>query len=184
MPADSRDAGAPADERPTVRVERRDAAQWITIDRPERRNALDDGVAVGIAEGLRAAHADPAIRAIVLTGAGDRAFCAGGDLRAGEGDSPFDYDVITSSQDGCPLRDVIVSPEGDKGGVSVVAVRFRLWACSSDAESQAKINELKFDVVTEGGKPVIADIHRLQDGRWDTLVGEMEETVRLGQARQ
>lgn len=101
-----------------------------------------------------------------------------------EGDSPFDYDVITSSQDGCPLRDVIVSPEGDKGGVSVVAVRFRLWACSSDAESQAKINELKFDVVTEGGKPVIADIHRLQDGRWDTLVGEMEETVRLGQARQ
>ncbi|MEZ4353051.1 MAG: enoyl-CoA hydratase-related protein [Myxococcota bacterium] len=92
MPADSRDAGAPADERPTVRVERRGAAQWITIDRPERRNALDDGVAVGIAEGLRAAHADPAIRAIVLTGAGDRAFCAGGDLRAGEGDSPFEAD--------------------------------------------------------------------------------------------
>lgn len=53
------------------------------------------------------------------------------------GDSPFDYDVITSSQDGCPLEDMTISPEGEKDGVSTVAVSFRLMACAPDAESQS-----------------------------------------------
>lgn len=97
-----------------------------------------------------------------------------------EGDSPFDYDVITSSQDGCPLKDVTVSPEGEKNGVTVVAVSFKLWTCAPDAESQAKVNELKFDVVTENGKPLISDVHRLSEGKWDTLLGEMKENIERG----
>ena len=92
-------------------------------------------------------------------------------------DYPFDYDVITSSQDGCPLKDLTVSPQGERDGASVVAVSFRLWTCAPDAESQATVNELKFDVVTENGKPVISDIHRLTDGKWDTLVGEMQQNI-------
>ena len=39
----------------------------------------------GIRDGLRLAHADPEVRVVVLTGAGDKAFCAGGDLRPGQG---------------------------------------------------------------------------------------------------
>jgi enoyl-CoA hydratase/carnithine racemase len=70
----------------------RGAVYWITIDRAERRNAINDDVANGIAAGLREAETLPAIRAVVLTGAGDQAFCAGGDLRAGPGDSPFESD--------------------------------------------------------------------------------------------
>ena len=97
-----------------------------------------------------------------------------------EGDTPFDYDVITSSQDGCPLKDVTVSPESEKDGVTVVDVSFKLWTCAPDAESQAKVNELKFDVVMENGKPLIADIHRLNEGKWDTLVGEMKENIEIG----
>jgi enoyl-CoA hydratase/carnithine racemase len=64
-----------------VVVERRGAAQWITINRPERRNAINEEVigAIGAAIGL--AMADEACRAIVLTGAGDQAFCAGADLQ-------------------------------------------------------------------------------------------------------
>jgi len=85
---------------PLLRVEDRGAVRWITIDRPERRNALNDEVARGIAEAVeRAANrvdadraAEPPIRAIVLTGAGDKAFCAGGDLQASQGDSPFEVD--------------------------------------------------------------------------------------------
>jgi hypothetical protein len=92
-------------------------------------------------------------------------------------DTPFDYDVITSSQDGCPLKDLTVSPEGEKAGVTVVGVTFKLWTCAPDAESQARVNELKFDVVTEGGKPVIADIHRLNEGKWDSLVAEMKQGI-------
>ena len=98
-----------------------------------------------------------------------------------EGDSPFDYDVITSSQDGCPLEDIKVSPDGEKDGVTVVAVSFKLWACAPDAESKARINEIRFDVVTENGKPLISDVHRLFEGNWDTLVGEMKQNIELGQ---
>lgn len=57
----------------------------ITINRPDKRNAINAEVIAGIAAGWRAAEADPDIRVIVLTGAGDRAFCAGADLGRGQG---------------------------------------------------------------------------------------------------
>lgn len=59
-------------------------AFWITINRPDKRNAIHEGVVHGIQEGLRLAHANPQVRVIVLTGAGDKAFCAGGDLQPGQ----------------------------------------------------------------------------------------------------
>lgn len=96
------------------------------------------------------------------------------------GDSPFDYDVITSSQDGCPLKDLKLSPEGN----TTVAVSFKLWTCAPDAESQARVTEIRFNVVTENGKPVIADISRQSEGKWDSLLAEMRETVRLGKEQQ
>lgn len=65
----------------------------ITIDRPERRNALNDRVVAGLTAGFEGALADADCRVIVLTGAGDRAFCAGGDLKAGDNGSPFSGDV-------------------------------------------------------------------------------------------
>src|SRR5262249_47151766 len=60
--------------------EKRGQAFWITINRPEKRNALNGEVIAGIAQGYREAHEDKDVRVIVLTGAGDRAFCAGADL--------------------------------------------------------------------------------------------------------
>jgi len=76
---------------PPVLVEQRGAVQWITINRPEQRNAMNDAVADGIREGLAVAAGNGDVRAIVLTGAGDRAFCAGGDLGAAA-DGPFQVD--------------------------------------------------------------------------------------------
>lgn len=64
----------------SVILETKGAALWITINRPEKRNAMNAGVIAGIAAGYRKAHDDANIRAIVLTGAGDKAFCAGADL--------------------------------------------------------------------------------------------------------
>ncbi|MDB5871172.1 MAG: Enoyl-CoA hydratase [Ramlibacter sp.] len=69
---------------------------WITINRPEKRNAIHAGVIAGIRAGLRQAQADPEIRAIVLTGAGDKAFCAGGDLQPGKG---FAFDLSRPNVD-------------------------------------------------------------------------------------
>ena len=73
-----------------VLLEKRGHAFWITIHRPEKRNAINLDVIEGLREGFRLAHADPEMRAIVLTGAGEKAFCAGGDLQPGKGFA-FDY---------------------------------------------------------------------------------------------
>jgi enoyl-CoA hydratase/carnithine racemase len=57
-----------------------DGVAWLTINRPERRNALSWSVIKGLRERTAEAKADPAVRALVLAGAGDKAFCAGADL--------------------------------------------------------------------------------------------------------
>ena len=63
-----------------VRTELRDAVLTVTIDRPEQRNALNADVNRGLLAALAQARADDDVRVVVLTGAGDRAFCAGADL--------------------------------------------------------------------------------------------------------
>lgn len=77
-----------------VLIEQRGSVQWITINREERRNAMNDAVIDGIAAGLAQAANNPAIRAVVLTGAGERAFCAGADLSAGSGSFKYDYSKV------------------------------------------------------------------------------------------
>lgn len=64
-----------------VRYERRDAAGVLTIDRPDRRNAIDAAAAASLRAGLETFEADEGARALVLTGSGE-AFCAGADLKA------------------------------------------------------------------------------------------------------
>lgn len=65
-----------------VRRERRGHTLVVTIQRPEALNAINVHVHRGIGESLEAAQADPDIRAVVLTGSGERAFSAGADLKA------------------------------------------------------------------------------------------------------
>lgn len=54
---------------------------WLVIDRPEARNALNKAVRDGLWDGFRTFNADDSAKVLVLTGAGDTAFCAGGDLK-------------------------------------------------------------------------------------------------------
>jgi enoyl-CoA hydratase/carnithine racemase len=65
-----------------LRYERVGAAAVLTIDRPERRNAVDDATARRFRQGLDEFEADEGARVLVLTGAGGEAFCAGADLKA------------------------------------------------------------------------------------------------------
>jgi enoyl-CoA hydratase len=76
--------GSPADDRggPPVAYERRGAAAILTIDRQERRNAVDGPTAELLGAGFNRFEQDPDARVLVLTGAGDQAFCAGADLKA------------------------------------------------------------------------------------------------------
>src|ERR1700716_874157 len=65
-----------------VRYERVGAAAVLTIDRQDRRNAVDGPTAERLRDGYRRFVADDEARVLVLTGAGDVAFCAGADLKA------------------------------------------------------------------------------------------------------
>jgi enoyl-CoA hydratase len=67
---------------PKVRYERTGAAAVLTIDRRERRNAVDVETAALLLDGLREFEADDEARVLVLTGDGPEAFCAGADLKA------------------------------------------------------------------------------------------------------
>lgn len=78
-------------DKASVLQEKRGQALWITINRPDKRNAINGEVVAGIARGYRDAHDDPDIRVIVLTGTGDKAFCAGADLQHTGAAFAFDF---------------------------------------------------------------------------------------------
>jgi methylglutaconyl-CoA hydratase len=84
-----------------VLTERRGPAFHITLNRPDRRNAINKDLVGLVATGFREAMTDASVRAVVLTGAGDKAFCAGGDLAPGGG---FDFDF---SQPRTPYGDLL-----------------------------------------------------------------------------
>jgi enoyl-CoA hydratase/carnithine racemase len=67
---------------PELGVERRGPVLWLTIQREERRNAMSHAVLAGMGQALDEAQADRSVRAIVVTGAGTKAFCAGADLQS------------------------------------------------------------------------------------------------------
>jgi enoyl-CoA hydratase/carnithine racemase len=72
-------------------IERSASVLRFTINRPHRRNAFTTPLLLEIARTIREAAADEGLRVIVLTGAGDKAFCAGADLTPG--DTPFKPDA-------------------------------------------------------------------------------------------
>lgn len=70
-----------------LRVEERGKALWLILDGEANRNALDDAIVVQLTDALNSAGERTGIHSIVLTGAGDKVFCAGGNLKADSG--PF-----------------------------------------------------------------------------------------------
>ena len=65
----------------TVRTERQEGLLVVTLDRPERRNAVDAATAAALSSAFRGFDADPSLSVAILTGAGGH-FCAGADLKA------------------------------------------------------------------------------------------------------
>jgi enoyl-CoA hydratase/carnithine racemase len=84
------------DLKPAVRCERQGDALWVWIDRPVRRNAINAEVLAGIGAAIEHGLDDPSLRAVVLTGAGDKAFCAGADLADGPATFQAAADIPTT----------------------------------------------------------------------------------------
>ena len=72
---------APQDQQ-AVLTERRGHVLLVTLNRPAARNAVNLAVALGLGDALEEAEHDRDIWAVIVTGAGDKAFCAGADLQA------------------------------------------------------------------------------------------------------
>ncbi len=68
-----------------ISVEKRGAVAWITLDRPEARNALSRAVNVAMLDIANDLESEKDVRAIVITGTGEKAFCAGADLKERKG---------------------------------------------------------------------------------------------------
>jgi methylglutaconyl-CoA hydratase len=64
-----------------ITVERRAETAWITLNRPQAMNALSQGLVTALRAAVQGLRRETWVRAVVLTGAGDRAFCAGADLK-------------------------------------------------------------------------------------------------------
>ena len=73
----------------------------LTIDRPERSNSLSRSLQLGLVEEFLKAGEDPDVRVIVLTGSGDRVFCAGADLK----------EIRENDEAGRPFRPPMGHPE-------------------------------------------------------------------------
>ncbi|MBA3799864.1 MAG: enoyl-CoA hydratase/isomerase family protein [Geodermatophilaceae bacterium] len=82
----------------SVRVSRDGAVATLTLDRPQAMNALDDDAKVALRDRLQELGADQSVRAVVLTGAGERAFCTGQDLK--------EHIALLQAGDPAPLRTV------------------------------------------------------------------------------
>ena len=80
MPGDHDTAAFAPDAGDDLLASQSGAVLTLTINRPERRNAMTWEVIAGLRHQLARAKSDPSVRVVVLTGAGDRAFCAGADL--------------------------------------------------------------------------------------------------------
>lgn len=150
---------------------RRDAA-WITLNQPEKRNALSDVLVGELRDHLRAAIADARARVIVLTGAGS-AFCAGADLKGGgvratDEENPFVTVMKTIWESPKPVIGRINGPAFG-GGVGLAA------AC--DLTVAADSATFSFSEVRVGVIPAmisVAVIPKLgvQNTMWLFLTGE------------
>lgn len=162
---------------PTL-YEVRGPAAWITLNRPENRNALSGELVAGLLGDLRRALADEAVRVIVITGNGP-VFCAGADLKgggvsAGSGEQPFVTVMKTIWNSPKPVIGRI-NGSAFGGGVGLAAACDLTVAADS---IQLTFSEVRVGVIPAMISVVVLPKLGIQNTMWLFLTGE-----RFGAAR-
>jgi enoyl-CoA hydratase len=168
-----------------VTYQRRGAAAVVTIDRPERRNAIDGPTAELLAEAYSAFVADDDARVLVLTGAGALAFSAGADLKAIESFGPR-----LDLEDGPLGFSRLVSPKPTIAAISgwclAGGLELALWCDLRIATENAKLGftERRFGVpLVDGGTqrlPRIVGLGRALDMILTGRIVDAAEAHRIG----
>lgn len=168
-----------------LEIETRDAVKLVRINRPHRLNALDPDTSIKCRDFFTAAAADDKVRAVIVTGTGSRAFCAGFDLKAAATGAYRDKRVSIGgiTKDVAFFKPVIAAINGLAygGGLELtLACDLRLAVPSATFATP----EVKLGVIPGGGGTV-----RLQDNLPRAVAAEMllrgrvlssEEALRFG----
>jgi enoyl-CoA hydratase len=121
----------------------------LTINRPDRRNALNTEILESLREALHAAADDMNVRAVTLTGAGGKVFCAGADLKDGSGGfSPTVYREVLLELRRCPKPTVALA-RGHvlAGGLGLLLACDLALACDDIKVSTPEINVGMFPMI-------------------------------------
>jgi len=145
---------------------------WITLNQPEKRNALTDEIVAGLLGHLTTAIHDPRVRAIVITGAGT-AFCAGADLKsggvaAGAGENPFVTVMKTIWEAPKPVI-ARINGHAFGGGVGLAA------ACDLTVAADTAMfsfSEVRVGVIPAMISVVVIPKLGIQNAMWLFLTGE------------
>ena len=156
-----------------VTLENRDHVATVTLNRPDKRNALDIGMFDGLVAAAAAIAEEPDVRAVVLTGAGP-AFCAGLDIKS----------MMTNPAARKPAPSLLLTPGEVFGGGLQIALGadFRLTA----PDARLSVMEIRWGLIPDmGGSRVLKDILPLDVAKELALTGRIvdgEEAVGLGLA--
>lgn len=125
-----------------VRYEAEDAVATVTLNRPDRLNAITAPLVTELRQALSRADGDPGVRVVILTGAG-RAFCAGGDLNPQRDDRPAGAAPITLAQQVATVRRLVAVSRTlhEMAPVTVAAIN---GACAGGGLSLACACDLRY----------------------------------------
>lgn len=152
----------------TITLDMQDGIALLTLNRPDRMNAFTTQMMLDIVAALDETDANDAVRAVIFTGSGERAYCAGADL--GGGAATFDYD---KRDDKAALLDPSVSgsPVGDDGVID--------WSHPLIRDSGGRVSLRIFN----SRKPVIGAINGAAVGIGATMTLPMDARLASDTAR-
>jgi enoyl-CoA hydratase len=163
--------------------ERRGAVLVLRLDRPDARNALTPGLLTALGAAIVDAESDDEVRAVVLTGTGDRAFCAGMDLRSfasGEAMGARD-DAATAGFHRLLRGEVAVPVVGAANGSAVAGGLELLLGCDvivASSEARFGLPEVQRGLFPAGGGTFIGTRIPLGVALEMTLTGDLIDAAR------
>ena len=171
-------------------VERRDAVALLTLNRPEKRNAIDQALSDALGETIRELEAEDSVHVIVITGAGDKAFCAGADMAEALDRQNRTAGEPRQPQASTPLRGVAVVAGATTPVIAAVngyayglGAQLALSADFRIASTAAKFRfvSTSYGLVVSGADlPRVVGASMAKELLFSTRVVDAEEAVRIG----